>query len=274
MELIEFMVRGKHKDTSRYRNEHIKAISEDQCRREALEKGLLEPYVITIVPPMDPTKKQLEYAKNLKIEIPQGASISDVSVLIVRATSDRSTPSLELLEYANGREMVFNKYIGKKALYNLVFGKLKGKDKIAFFLFCVYRWLSDDRYGNLDKHQYKDKFYILAETLVNNESFIQSMNRYSGESIRYFGEFHTNGGIIHSGGSIDTIAYKTASKIICDEFGLKNRRTKTIHDASEDIENPNVIRIKVPETKPKLGCLLPVVSFFMVTILLLAFILR
>lgn len=126
--------------------------------------------------------------------------------------------------------MPFSKCIGKKALYNLVFNELSDYEKISFFIFCVYRWLSDDRDSNLDTHKYRNKINDIANKLLSDERFIKSLNHYTGQEIRFFGEIRNQYGEVYSGGSTNTIAYKTISEILCKEFNLKNRNAKVFHD--------------------------------------------
>ena len=253
----EFKVRGKHKDTNRYRTVQITAVSENKCRQKALEKGLIEPLEVEQLPPREPTERQRAYALSSGIQIPDGATFYDVSALLDRIeNNDNSDPRPELIEYADSKEMIFSKYIGKKALYNLIFYCLDGTEKIAFFLLCVYRWLSDDRYANLNDHKYRDRFFKLAEELALDSSFVKSMNRYSGEEIRFFGEIRRPNGECYNGGSVNTIAYKKAAELICREFGLKNRTVKYLSDNRNE-------RRKATSNKNKLFCILRKLAIIM-----------
>lgn len=258
-----YSVAGKHKDTGRKRTINISAISLEQCKEKAADEGILEPYEITEYPPSLPSERQLAYAKDLGIKIPENATFKDISALLDRKQQvDNLDPQQGLIDYANAREFEFSKYIGKKALYNLIFYKLSGKDKIAFFIFCVYRWLSDDRESNLDTHKYKDKFYELADKLTNDDKFVKSMNRYEGEEIRFFGALTSTNGEISFGGSTETIAYKTASEILCKDLNLKNRKVKTLPKTNENIDRNQY------KTSKKNGCLTLVLLIILLNFLL------
>ncbi|MCR4436200.1 MAG: hypothetical protein QHH06_10510 [Clostridiales bacterium] len=270
MQSKAYKVRGKNKDTGRYKTLSVQAISVEHCKQIAAERGLLEPYEITELLPNKPTERQLAYAKDLGIIIPSDATSEDVSALISRVVdSDNNDPRSDLVDFANGREMIFSKYIGKKALYNVIFNTLTGIDKIAFFVFCVYRWLADDRDGNIDKHKYKDKFYSIAETLASNDSFIKSMNKYAGEDIRFLGEIRKPNGSCYYGGSTNTIAYKIVSEIICNEFGLVNRKVKIMNPSNNFSSNTILKKSSVK----KIGCL-PVFIICSITLLLIFIIIK
>src|SRR5690606_29283311 len=105
-------------------------------------------------------------------------------------------------------------------------------DRVAFFIFSIYRYISDDRHANIDTHPHFDKFYEFAKSVVDDERFMKSMNKYSGANLKFFGELTTPNGWTLNGGSVNTIAFKTAR-----EFLIKNRlvnsnapyKTKQLH---------------------------------------------
>jgi hypothetical protein len=118
-------------------------------------------------------------------------------------------PNPELVQYATEMHIKLSYYIGKKALYRGIFKCLDPRDKIAFFIFCIYRYLADDRCGNLNKSFRKEYFYRFADQKIDDKRFIQSMERYSGDDLRYFGTHYSNGREL-VGGSTRTIAYNEA----------------------------------------------------------------
>lgn len=184
-----------------------------------------------------PTESQLDYAKDLKIKMPRDASIRDASALISRAVDRDSDPNLDLIEYAKGRGLLFSKYAGKKTLYNLIFLNLPQLDKIAFFAFSVYRWLSEDRHGNLDTHPQRHFFYDYARLKSGDEKFIKSMEKYQGEDIRFFGMIKFSDGGEAYGGSISTIAYKDCTDYLNKKLGLqKSKILKVANDTSKAIK--------------------------------------
>jgi hypothetical protein len=84
------------------------------------------------------------------------------------------------------------------------------KDKIAFFVFCIYRYHSNDRNGNLNRSPHKKSFYLFAANHVADKAFVRSMNRYEGSDLRVFGRARTADGYYFTGGSTGTLAYKCA----------------------------------------------------------------
>ena len=224
----EFSVHAKHKSSNRFRTVKILAKSQDVCEKLAEEQGLLPPYEISELPPNAPSERQSSYAKALHIGFPSDITYNELSDLIDRKVSNGGdTPQIGLAEFAVAHDMHFSRYIGKNRLYDLVFSNLRGVDKIAFFIFCIYRWMSDDRNANLDEHKYKETFYEFAQELQGNSKFIKSMERYSGRNIKFFGTLY-GGGYEHEGGSTNTIAFKTVSDYLENKLGLHRSSSKNI----------------------------------------------
>ncbi len=92
----------------------------------------------------------------------------------------------------------------------------------------MYRWLSEDRHGNLESHKYCDVFYDFAREQLANESFVKSLDKYAGENLRFFGTLRFADGGETQGGSTNTIAYKTCAEFIHARFGTPKTKTATI----------------------------------------------
>ena len=184
-----------------------------------------------------PTERQLSYARDLGITIPENISKEDISYLIERTLSKESEPNPELVEFALSKGILLSSYIGNKGLYNLIFESLNTEDKIAFFTFSIYRWVSDDRHANLDTHSNKDVFYEFVKTVISNDAFMKSMNRYKGENLRFFGTYtrEDNGAIWECPGSSNgTISYKMVANFLKDKFNTPLTRSKAFSN-----DNPN-----------------------------------
>ena len=236
----EYSIRAKYAQTNRMRHVTFQAPSIEECRKIALENGYLEPIEITEILPEPATAAQKAYAADLGIDFPDDISKKDMSYLISRVVDDRdSDPNPELLDFAQGRGLDFNPYIGKRALYNLIWNSLEGVDKIAFFVFCVYRYTTDDRRGNLDEHPYCHVFYSLAEMLNQDKRFLNSMGGYIGEDLRFFGILHTNNGDFR-GGRTDSYAYQLVAGVIKEITTVSNIDEKDLRKGLTLTDDPNV----------------------------------
>jgi hypothetical protein len=223
-----FKARALFKGTNRKRTVIFTAKSEAEVVQLLLQSGYSEPFEITEELPESATSAQIEYARALQIEIPANPTKDDLSALIGKKKDNDSEPNPGLVEFAIEKGLSFSKYIGKKALYNLVFHSLSKEDRIAFFAFSVYRWLSEDRHGNLESHKYCDIFYDFAREQLTNEGFIKSLDKYAGADLRFFGTLKFADGNETYGGSTNTIAYKVCADFIHARFGTPKTKTATI----------------------------------------------
>lgn len=209
MNYYSYIIKGINPSTKRKNTNYIEAFDEEEAKSIAASMGMEEPFEIELSKFSPPTENQIRCMKDHHNNIPSDACQYDMAELISSAIENDHTPNPGLIKYATMKKIKLSQYIGKKALYNLIWYKLQGIDKIAFFIFCVYRYESNDREANLECSPHKSTFYEFAKINIEDKSFMNSMNRYDGESLRYFGEL-TVGNATYTGGSTRTIAYKKA----------------------------------------------------------------
>lgn len=238
----EYRIKAMYSETKRKRTTMLVANDTTELHQILKDSGFVEPFEIENLPDGtinaenydEPTEKQIDYATDLGIEIPQEISRKDLSRLISIYEDDDNPANPDLIEFALNRNIITTKYIGKNALYNHVWDTLQGIDKIAFFVFCVYRFCSDDRRGNLDTHPYKGVFYNIANELSSDDDFLRSMNKYYGSDIKFFGQFtvrHANGDIVSTtGGSAKTTSYKAVCNCLKRDLNVDKVISKTMRD--------------------------------------------
>ena len=217
MNLNLYEIQGPHKDTNRVRTVRIPALSEENATQKALNEGLLSIKSIRLIQNGKPSDRQIAYAQGVGIKVLDSYSAEDLSALLSRHEDHDSEPKAGLIEFATSHDLYFSKLIGKTALYNHIFSKLPDLDRVAFFIFCIYRYISDDREPNLDKHIHNKLFYDFANQTINDKKFMNSLNRYTGKQLKFFGNLIIGNGTTLTGGSTSTIAFKTAH-----EFLIKN----------------------------------------------------
>jgi len=231
--LKKFKAKALYLATNRQRTVTLTAKSEAEVVLQLKQSGYSEPFEITEELPEPATIAQIEYAKALRIDIPANPTKEDLSALIGRKVDNDGDPNPELVEFAMEKGLSFSVHIGKKALYNLLFNSLSLEDRIAFFAFSVYRWLSEDRRGNLETHPYAIDFYDFAREEISNESFVKSLDKYTGADLRFFGVLKFADGGETQASSTNTIAYKTCANFISARFGTPKTKTATIGIQSE-----------------------------------------
>lgn len=221
MNMDLFQVTGVYSETNRKRTREYHASNESTAKIKALSDGFTESILITKIDFPSPTLNQLETMRNHNQEIPMDACKHDISAIISCTIDNDSIPNPDLINYATSKDILFSNYIGKKALYNLIWNMLNDIDKIAFFLFCIYRYNSNEREGNLEKSPHKATIYSMSNTLKEDPAFLKSMNKYTGDSLRFFGNLKiTKNGYTetYAGGSTNTLAYNRAVELLHGAF--------------------------------------------------------
>lgn len=154
---------------------------------------------------------------------------------------DTSEPNPGLKEFADNHDILFSSHIGKKGLYDIVFYELSTLDRIAFFVFSIYRYYSNDRNANLDKSPHKDIFYEFANNTINNPKLVKSLDdNYSGADLRYFGTLQSYGQTL-SGGSRQTSIFKTAKAFLISKKLLTEMDFSAPKSVSKFKESPKII---------------------------------
>lgn len=211
-----FKVKAKFKETKRFRTVSIWARSETEIPNKLAQLGFEPAKEITEATPM-PTEKQIELATNLGYKITPDMTRLDVKAIIEQKLSrDSYPPKYELMVFADNHDIVYSTYMGKKTMYNTVFYGLPELDRYAFFIFCVYRHLSDDREANLDNSPHKKVFYDFANFCMADSKMAASLENYAGEDLRFFGTLRSGYHEYH-GGSTQTAIYRTAKQYLIDK---------------------------------------------------------
>lgn len=236
-----YKIKSKYNKTNRFRSINIWARDESEIplKLKQMDYSTIQS-IIDITP--TPTEKQISLATNLGYQITSDMTALDVSALISKKIDkDSYPPKYELMVFADNHDIVYSTFMGKKTLYNVIFNGLSDLDRYAFFIFCVYRYLSDDREANLDKSPHKQIFYSFANYCAANPKMEQSLiENYAGEDLRFFGTL-SNGTNKYYGGSTQTSIYKIAKQYLIDnaliDSSTKNNKNISFKANDTDINS-------------------------------------
>lgn len=215
--MSKFEIIGKGKESGRRRKRIYSAPDENTARCLADEDGTLVQSIIEL-PPEPPTDRQIKYAKDLGILIPPNVTFADLSDLISFKQNNDKPATERHKQFARNYNIQTTDYIGKKSLFNMIQSTLsipgREKELLSWFVFRVYRRLV--RGASDAPIQGPDHTIIqeISEQLVVNEKIIQSIRRYEGKELIWFGEWIAPDGSVLTGGSNRTAAYKEAAALL------------------------------------------------------------
>lgn len=250
--MASFEIAGKSTQTNRKRKVVVSAQSEVEAQIKADRLGLVET-TISRLPEAPATERQISYAQALGIEIPQEATLEQLSNLISMKVDNDRPSSEHHREIARNFGIEVTDYIGKKALFNRVMSELSAPERerelIAWFAYRITRSLFEGRkdspIGGPDHPIIAD----IANNLCTNPTVIKSIRKYSGESLVWFGDFTASDGQTYNGGSVGTIGYKEVSRLLTEKLGLASKAKS--NSESRTIPTP---RVKKHSDQRK-GCL-------------------
>lgn len=162
-------------------------------------------------------KKEIKYAMDLGLTVPEDATVSDVKAIIERDLDNDELVTKEFLNYARSKGMLCSDYIGNKALHNQLFDNLSLEDKASLFCFCVYKFHYDSSNEDLSTHPKKELFEAFGKQYAKDGYFTMSLEDYLGEDSVAFGKStKLVNGVEKNiyGGSIHGRAYKEAKAYI------------------------------------------------------------
>ena len=167
-----------------------------------------------------PTERQVNYAKDLGIEILPWMTKVDVSAAISAHVENDRPATDRHFGFARQYGVNVSSLTGKKDLFDQIFFALNAPgremDLASWFVFRVYRTLMHgDEHAPIDDPSHT-AIREIAEELCRHESAGKSIRRYKGRELIWFGSFTTPSGEVYMGGSDRTIAYKMAA------FSLRN----------------------------------------------------
>ncbi len=112
-----YQVVGINPKTNRKNKRVYEEPTESWAILRAKQNGLIEPFEVVAIPSAEPTERQLDYAKDLGITVPEGACKHDVSALISRVTNEDEQPADESIAMvANRFKIKLSRYSGNKAI--------------------------------------------------------------------------------------------------------------------------------------------------------------
>lgn len=213
MGFIQYVFKGKYIKTNRVKTIKFTANSDSEAYKKIdLKKDSFESLDLTERYYLPATENQLECANKLNIKLPLNATFMDATYAIDKKQDNERAPNSDLLDFIKDRGLAYTEFFGKKACYNYVFINLDDLDKIAFFIFSIYRFYSNDRQGNLDKSPHKDIIYDIAARIYDYPKALKSLlDNYTGRDLRFFGTLKGYHNESYYGGSKKTTIFKLAS---------------------------------------------------------------
>ena len=248
-----FRVKGKSAETKGPRNRQYLAKTEAEAISKAEADGILVSSIAEIQP-QPPTKKQLEYASDLGISIPDNVTKDEISDLISTRVSNDKPSTSRHRSFAESFGLEPTQYVGKKMLFDSIWNTLKNEDRqlemLQWFAFRVYRSLVAGAENAPIDSAFDATIIAIAQSLAKDDKAIASIKRYDGRSLIWFGQWTAPDGANITGASNRTIGYKETSRMLSARLGI-GEATEMTNAMPRQVTNSGIKPSRVRTNPPR-----------------------
>lgn len=231
-----YEVIGVGKETNRKRKKVYRAETEDVAKALAEKDGTLVES-INLLPPEPATDRQLSYAKDLGINIPNGPTKDQISYLI---SSKTETPaSNDQINYALKLGVQFHEYDfkSKETIQNKI-NNLLGHDSARYnaeiakwYVYSIARYLSNGNWSTPEKSNIETGIIedAVKKLMADEKSFKSFQRQIEYEepfAIVLFGQKTDKDGYFQEGASRNTAAYKLVSELLKENLEIQKKAPK------------------------------------------------
>ncbi|WP_146164914.1 hypothetical protein [Desulfonatronum sp. SC1] len=265
-----FEIIGTGKETGRKRKRIYFAFDEHIARKNAEDDGTVVEE-IKLLPYNPPTEQQIELAAKHNIDISSGTNENDVADIINAKFKNEILSKKEDKDIARFFNIEVTEFIGEDTLYSKIKNALSKpgyeKELVLFFAYCVYRdYIRGSSMATTISLNDPAIEYV-ARKLHTNSKVVNSIKKYDGNFLKYFGEKTSNEGYTKNYGSKRTEAYKSVIELLKEKAMLPGRSTNEPIITKKDL---NVSPMKPSNTtKRKKLSTIEIVSIVVVAVVLL-----
>jgi hypothetical protein len=224
-----YEVRGRGKEINRAIKRVYSAYDEAEARAMA-ESNSTVVESVRILPDDPPTEAQLSYAKDLGIVVSNIATKNDVCDMISCRVNHDKPATERHKSFARMYRVEYTEYVGKRKLFNMIFAALhhpsRTIDMVSWFVYRVYRELVHGADDAPIKGPENPIIKEIAQNIASDSSVVKSIRRYEGSELIWFGEWTSPDGLVHTGGSNRTTAYKRASSLLREKLNLSSQSSR------------------------------------------------
>lgn len=184
-----YSVKGKNPDTNRFKTVQAVVSLTETMEKVQLKSGLLPPFEIKEILPDMPTERQIAYAKNINLALPQDATKEDCSIFLSRYENQKplypSPMPEKILRYLIAKGIYVPAYAGIDEAHNLYFNNIDLSEQCAYFGMKVYCNIKRKQCCFLEDTNPEELklFYEFARQYENNNEFVKSLSFYSGNDL-------------------------------------------------------------------------------------------
>lgn len=209
---------AKYMKTKRMHKNHIVYVFNNENVEDAIRReGYCEPieYIKEKFPRASDSQVLYLRDKGL-LNQPTKLSVEDATAILSKYENRDISPSESFFKFVSDMHVPMSYYMGSERGYDTLFHQLELRDKLAFFVFSVYRHTKGSVNENMNISEHKSVFYQFADKVISDDAFLRSLEKINGAKLRGIGTAIGNGMTI-SGINRNSIAYKRVYEFLSEK---------------------------------------------------------
>ncbi len=177
-----YTIHGVNAKTARKNKRTYVVKNEKEAFEKAMQDGLVAPFEIVSILEVElpaPTERQLEYAHDVGIKLPNGACRADISALLTRYEEYDTEPAQqEHLDYLAVHKWDGSSLIGKNSAFMAIFRAGEIRDRVAIYAYNVHQTEHKLEVLNLNTDPRKHEYYRFADYVIQNQQILNHFEKW------------------------------------------------------------------------------------------------
>jgi len=192
MNCEQYSFSGKYIQTNRMHKNHTIHIFNNEDVKAAIQReGYTEPIEFTKVDFPSASEDQLSYLRDKGLHNQATKlSVDDASAILSRYEDEDVLASESFFKFVASKRIPMSYYMGTRRGYDTLFYRMEKRDRAAFIIFSIYRHMYGISNENMNECPKVDIFYEFADTMLNDDSFMRSMEKIEGSRLRSLGNVY------------------------------------------------------------------------------------
>jgi hypothetical protein len=195
------------------------------------------------------TEAQLSYARDPGIPIPENPTKEELQNRLSSRLGRDKPATARHKAFADLYGVEYSEFVGKRMLFEMIFSALQepGREKelASWFAFRVYRELVHGVDSAPITGPGDPIIQEVACELASDDSVMKSIRRYRGTKLIWFGEWTGPDGIVYTGGSNRTAAYRHARDLLGRRLAAVPRPPQTCAQSNPTCDSGGRVPILV-----------------------------
>lgn len=229
----EYAYRFRNPETGRMNKGKIAAFDEADARASLASDGVVDVQELQRLPDPPATERQLEYLRDLNVQVMAGTTKWEASDLIDNAERRRVPAGPRERQLAARFKVFVTRFSSKDSIYRgiaqVCAARKDGRELAIWFVFRVYRDRCDRVSDAVIDDPFDSRLVAVAARIAADARLMAALRRgvREGKNWRWFGKFEAPDGALYQGESRETTVYR-AARAELERTGLVSEKRQVV----------------------------------------------